>query len=165
MARSKPASEQTIVDPEEDMTGAIDLATETLTGDVRDWLLDRLRDWQANGPWNEQSQNVQHATIAAADFGARHLVREAVKIIAARGRRTIVATVESVVFKDNVKATLTASKHDENRHELADAAGSSVLLVVADTAQFVGERAPVAVKPDQATMIGEDGMAVHSEAA
>lgn len=165
MARSKPAPEQTTVGPEEDMTGAIDLAAETLTGDVRDWLLSRLRNSQDQRAWSDRSEYDQRTTIAEADSAARHLVREAVHIIAAAGRRTILATVESVVFKDGIKATLTASKHDENRHELADAAGSSVLLVVADVAEFSGERAPVAIKPDQATMIGEDGMAVHSEAA
>ena len=87
----------------------------------------------------------------------------AVNIIAGHGRRTIRAVVEQVTFKDGIKAVLSASKFDENRHQLADAAGTAVLIVVADPNEFTGEKAEVEITPDQATLLGDTIMAQHSE--
>ena len=42
---------------------AVELAAETLTGDLRDFILDRLRHEQAKKPWNERSEGEQTETI------------------------------------------------------------------------------------------------------
>ena len=80
----------------------------------------------------------------------------------ARSRRLDVNSIEQITIKDGYKAVLTCSKHDNNRHHLADAQGATVLIVVADPDEFTGERAAAPINPDQATLLGDAAMAVHS---
>lgn len=127
----------------------LDLAAETLTGDLRDLILDTLRHEQDKRAWHLRSEYEQRETVSRIERAAYEWARKAVELIAAGGRRTIKATIEQVVIKDGIKAVLTMSKFDEMRHALADSQGSAVLIVVADPAEFEGERAPVAIKPDQ----------------
>ena len=145
------------------MAETIDIATATLSGDVRDKLLDMLRFQQDKRPWNQRSEQDQRETVHSVEVLAHDLVRRAVELIAAQGRRTVKAVVESVTIKDGIKAVLTLSKHDEQRHALADATGHTVLLVVADPDEFVGERAPAKIVPDQPEFLASAGV-VHSDA-
>lgn len=139
------------------------LASETLTGDLRDFMLDRLRYEQSKRPWHERSEADQRDTVHQVEAAVRNAVRQAVEIIAAGGLKTIKATIEQVTVKDGIKATLTMSKFDEHRHNLIDATGATVLVVVADPSDFSGEREPVEIKPDQPELIDEVQV-IHSEA-
>lgn len=141
----------------------VELASETLTGDLRDFILDRLRHEQSKRPWHERSEADQRDTVHQVESAVRDVVRRAVEIIAAGGLKTIKATIEQVTVKDGIKATLTMSKFDEHRHNLIDATGATVLVVVADPSDFTGEREPVEIKPDQAELVAET-LVVHSEA-
>lgn len=145
------------IDFEEPDDTTLELAAETLTGDLRDFILDRLRHEQNKRPWHERSEAEQRDTVHQVETAVRHAVTRAVEIIAAGGLRTIKATIEQVTVKDGIKATLTMSKFDENRHNLIDATGSTVLLVVADPEDFTGERAEVEIKPDN------PGLPLHVE--
>jgi hypothetical protein len=143
--------------------GAIEIAAETLTGDLRDFILDRLRHEQNKRPWHERSEAEQRDTVHSVESAVQSAVRKAVEIIAAGGLRTIKATIEQVTVKDGIKATLMMSKFDENRHNLVDATGSTVLIVVADPEDFTGERAAVEIKPDNPGLPLESVAVVHSE--
>lgn len=142
---------------------ALDLAAETLTGDLRDFILDRLKHEQSKQPWHQRSEVDQREAVHQVETAVRHAVTTAVEIIAGHGRRTIKATIEQITIKDGYKAVLTASKHDESRHHLADAQGKTVLIVVADPDEFTGERAEVEISPDQTSLLGEAVMVQHSE--
>jgi hypothetical protein len=87
---------------------------------------------------------------------ATHLVVQATQILAANGRPTIRAMLEQATVKDGIKAVLTMSQHDEQRHALMDAVNSPVLIVVADHAPFMGERAPAKPDPDQRSIPGTE---------
>ncbi len=145
--------------------GTIDIATETLTGDIRDFILDTLRHEQDRRPWHERSEAEQRATVARVETAVHAHVRHAVELIAAAGRRTIKARLAQVTIKDGIKATLILSKHSDLRHQFMDAQGRDVLVVVADPEEFSGERAPVAITPDQGDIerLARAG-AVHSAA-
>jgi hypothetical protein len=121
-----------------------DFASETLKGDVRDWLLDRVKHIQK--PWQQMSEQEQRDMIFAAEDAAGNLVRNAVRIIAAEGRKVITAQLEQVTVKDGIKAVCTLSKHDPFRHELVDAQGKDVLIVVADASAHMGQQDDA--KPD-----------------
>lgn len=125
----------------------INLAADTLVGNIRDFLLDRVK--HARKPWDKMSEEEQAGEIACATGAAETLVRKAVRIIAQAGRKTITGNLEQVTVKDGIKAVVTVSKHDECRHELVDSCGSSVLIVVADTEEFDAHRDPVGPDPDQ----------------
>ena len=168
MARPKKQSVQddpgadSIVDDVETTT-SVEFAVETLTGDLRDFVLDRLRYEQNKAPWHKRSEGEQRETVHGVETAVRQAVTTAVELIASHGRKVIKATIEQVTIKDGIKAILTMSKFDENRHILVDAQGGTVLVVVADPDVFSGERSAVEIMPDQATLLGGDGvMAVHS---
>ena len=79
--------------------------------------------------------------------------------MAARGNKAFKAHVESVTFKDGIKATLSGSAFDEQRHLLADAAGSPVVVVIADPSEFLDGGAEVQPDPQQPSMFGDDSSA------
>ncbi len=129
----------------------IDLAPKTLTGDIRDWLLERFK--QRKKPWQQMTEDEQRIMASEAECAAEELVRKAVRIIAANGRTALTAKLDQIVIKDGLKAVLTLSRYDEHRHELADAQGTPVQIVVADAAPFEGERAEVQIDKDQPDLI------------
>lgn len=151
------------IDEAERVAEAADMAAETMTGDIRDFILDRLRHEQSKRPWHERSEADQRMVVYEVEAAVREHVRTAVEIMAGHGRRTIRATVESVTVKGGYKAVLTTSRSDENRHALSDAVGYAVLLVIADPEEFTGERAPAEIVPDQANMLPADVAVVHSD--
>lgn len=164
MAKKKNGGAEALeLDPADDGANdaAIAFAKETLTGDLRDFILQRLRYEQSKLPWNKRSETEQLETVHQVEAAVRTAVGNAVELIASHGRAVIRATIETVTIKDGIKATLSMSKFDENRHMLADAQGGTVLLVLADADEFVGEQGAVEIIPDQPTM--HDTMAVHSE--
>ena len=139
------------------------LAVDTLTGDVRDFILDRLRHEQSKMAWHQRSESDQRDTVQQVEAAVREAMTKAVELIAGHGRRTIKATLDSVTVKDGIKATLIISKFDEHRLALVDSTGHTVLVVVADVDAFTGEREPVDIAPDQGDLVEKVG-AVHSAA-
>lgn len=79
-------------------------------------------------------------------------VQTAVHLIASESRVTIAAELEQVTIKDGIKAVLTMSKSDPNRHTLTDAQGKSVLIAVADAEDHMGDIAAVRGEDDQRAM-------------
>lgn len=167
MARRKAAAKSTPAETLEPV--AVDqglvhqLAAETLCGDIRDFILDRLRHEQDKRPWHERSEADQRDTVHQVEVSVRDVVTRVIDIIAGGGRNTITAAVESISVKDGIKCVLALSRHDPQRHRLIDATGARVMVVIADPDEFDGEREPVAIKPDQAEMLGDAAMAVHSD--
>jgi hypothetical protein len=144
-----------------DEPATIEFAAETVTGDLRDFILDRLRHEQEKRPWHLRSESAQRDTVHEVEAAVGDAVRRVVELIASGGRPAIKAKLESVTVKDGIKAVLVLSRFDEQRHGLVDATGSAVLIVVADSAEFTGERAPAGIRPDQASLLG-DVAVVHS---
>lgn len=142
---------------------ALEVAQETLTGDVRDIILNDLKNLKTSRPWNERSQGEQEMMVTHVTFIAAHVVARVVEIVAAGGRKTIKAMLGQLTVKDGIKAVLEISKYDEQRHELMDIVGSPVLIVLADPAQYEGARAKVEIKKDQTSIL--DAAAVQPEAA
>ncbi len=124
----------------------IEMSVETLTGDLRDWLLGHLRNMPK--PWQQLSEAEQKDRIYAAESAARDFVRKGVNLIAAHGHDKVTVDVGKFTVKDgSIKAEFVAAATDDNllliRH-----AGRAV-LVLADPEVFTGERAPAAADPDE----------------
>ena len=130
---------------------AADLAAATLTGDVRDFLLDRVK--RLGKPWAAMSEDEQADQIHAAKDAAEHLVQQVCHIIASNGRKAVVGELRQVTQKDNIKCVIEFSKVDEQRHAIWDAQGQTVLLVVAGADAFTGERGPAEPMPDQGSLL------------
>lgn len=133
------------------------IARDTMTGDLRDCLLDFLKHEKNPLPWNMRTEDQQSEAIEKCTKAAQHAAEKAVSIIAADGRAVIKAKVDKVLFKDGIKAEVTMSKSDPLRHQLADAQGDVVLMVVADVNAYEGERKAARPAPDQPDMIGHNG--------
>ena len=130
---------------------SIDLAAATLTGDIRDFLLDRVK--QLGKPFVAMTEDEQSDQIHAAKEAAERLVRKAVEIIAANGKKAMVGKLIKVQVKDNIQTQVNFNKEDEQRHDLFDAAGMYVSVVLADAAPYTGERAPAEPIPQQGDLL------------
>ena len=79
-------------------------------------------------------------------------VQMATHLIASDGHITVVAELEQITVKDGIKAVLTMSKNDPNRHGLIDCQGKTVLIALADAEAHMGEVAAVRGEADQRAM-------------
>ncbi len=121
--------------------------SDTMFGDVRDAILDRIRNLQK--PWQQMTEREQRDMVESVSIVARSLVSRAVALVSKDGRRTIEAQIESVTIKDGVKAVLKCSKKADDIHELSECVGSLVLVVTNSAENYMGEKAPAKVDPDQ----------------
>lgn len=131
---------------------ALKIARETLTGDIRDLILTDLKDHKSPLPWNLRGEEAQREVIERVTNFADGLVSRIVRIVAAGGRNVVQATLAKMTVKDGIKAELELSQFDQQRHRLMDAVGASVMVVVADTEVYQGEREPVTPLKDQPEM-------------
>lgn len=131
---------------DEVISEALDLAAETLQGDIRDWLLGHMRMMQK--PWPKLSEREQTDAIHAANAAASSLVRKAVRIAAGHGFERIEVTVGKFGVKEGeITAQFVCAATDQNILKVVHA-GQSV-LVLADPSMFDGERAPARADKDQ----------------
>lgn len=141
-------------DPVEVEKGRIlNLATETLTGDIRDFLLDRVK--RLGKPWAAMSEDEQSDQIHAAKEAAQLLVKRACEIIASSGKRAVIGKLVKVAIKDKIQVQVDFSREDEQRHELFDAQGHTVSIVFADSQPYTGERGPAEPTPNQGDMLAD----------
>lgn len=129
----------------------VELASETMKGDLLAALLDEFK--AARDVWPKLSQIDQDNIIGRFDRRIGTAIVDAVKMIAADGRDTITAVLEQATVKDGIKAVLTLPRTDKQRHDLLDAVGKPVLLVVVDVAQYGGGERP-RPDPDQPPLPG-----------
>lgn len=129
------------------------LPTETLAGDLTAALLDRVRNLQK--PYQQMSEAEQNVLIGGLRTAVGDMVRNVAHTIAADGRKVLTAEIEKVEVKDGMKAVLTMSKRDENRLDLIDACGSTVLIVIAGASEYMGGDNPQA-DPDQTKLLTDD---------
>ncbi len=128
-------------------TSAIDLARTFLLGELMSAATKQLR--LLDKPWLRLPEQQQKTVIREVQDDVEQAIDRAVELIASDGRTCFVAAVESVQFKDGVKAVLTML-NTQASHELADTAGGTVYVVIENPNRYklVGENAPQA-DPDQ----------------
>ena len=132
------------------------LAVETLAGDIRDFLLDRLRNDHNPLPWNTRGEENQRQYIDAATSAAHALVRRVAHLIATKDRIALGAMLKKTAAKDHIAVELHVPLTHQYRHQLYDAVGSSVVIVLTDVDDFLGERGPVAINRDQPALFGDE---------
>lgn len=94
--------------------------------------------------WKESSEADQRFAINSIDMTIKQAISKAVETIAADKRAVVQCTVDQVVFKDGVKIVLK-SAGTASTHELADATGQKVLVVITAEEKFKG----AAPKPEK----------------
>lgn len=114
----------------------MDLATAKVAGSLMDRLLTEIKAMP--DPWQKMSEAKQRALLERLQSSVGDGVRQAVRLIAARGCDAVSAAVDQVVFKDGVKIVLKSVLKTEGAHALADHEGQSVVVVIADPEQYMG---------------------------
>ena len=145
-----------------------ELAAATLVGDVRDALLDQIRNAKDHGAWSQLGEARQREAIDAASAAAEHLVARAVEIVAADGRIAISCICAQFTVKgETAKISLHADlKDDQVIVNLGQARGKRVELVLADGDPYAGERETAKPDPDQREMpLGAGGTAAADAGA
>lgn len=139
----------------------VELAGETLRGDIRDSLL----AWFKAQPkaWPFMAEREQRDLADAADRYAKTVITSACKIIAAGERPCIVATLVEYKEKDGVEAKLKLPSKGEVVAALHEACGREVLVVTSGAEEYLGEAGPAEIDADQPKFpdIGEE----YAEAA
>lgn len=124
---------ETMTKPTEESTQ--ELASEQLLAELMSIALDELK--LGNEPWQRLSQNAQDDAIERVEKRCKAAVQQTVHLISSRGFVRMPATLDQLVAKDGLKATLSLNKLDPHRHELLDAQGSVITLVLASASQFI----------------------------
>jgi hypothetical protein len=124
-----------------------DLAREFMLGEVMAAAMRQLRS--LDKPWLRLPEDKQKEVIDEVRDSVSVAIRQAVEIIATDDRTRFVAAVESVTFKDGVKAVLTMP-NTQASHELADTQGGRVYVVIEDPNRYT-QSSPTVPKaePDQ----------------
>lgn len=141
--------DETIASAKEKITDEeMKLASDTLVGDVRDALLGRIRALQK--PWEKCTESEQRDIVEQMTNVAKHLTSNAVRVIAAKGRETIVAHMHALkIDKGVLEAKITTKAIPETALSFMDAQGHTILIIAADSAAYEGEQNPVEIDPDQ----------------
>jgi hypothetical protein len=127
-------------------TETIEFAEHELGGKLLSIVVAQLEGQRK--PWNELTEGNQEVALNAMTHAVDAAVRAAVHIIASDNRSSMHATVESVTFKDGVKAVLSLLKGPA-AHDLADAEGHTALVIVGDFGKFTEGGGKVEPEPGQ----------------
>lgn len=116
-------------------------------------------------PWQNTPQKEQQDVIDRLRIQVESAVSHAVHAIAGAGSTSLMAQVESVTFKDGVKCVLKLGRGNAAVHELADAEGGHVMVIMMDTAQHTGGMGQVKATPDQPGLFPPDPPPADTQSA
>jgi len=131
---------------------------ETCTGDLRDFLLDRLKHDKNPLPWNMRTELEQREMIEAAERAANLAVERIVRLVAADGKRALSGTLVQFGVKKGVEAKLRFASDDDTLVALNGALNGTVQVVIADASAYTGETNAALPQPDEPEMFDEDGV-------
>lgn len=126
----------------------LDFQAQTLAGDVRDRVLGHLRGWRK--AIHELSEEQQVGLARELEQWAADVVRMAVLTVGARRLDAMPVAVKGATLKvSTVELKLTLTRDEELALTAASYTGREAVLVLADYHEYMGERATVAIDPDQ----------------
>lgn len=126
-----------------------DLELETLSGDLRDEMLSRMKHLKAT--WNLLSQSEQAEVANGLELFAKTIVRRAVHLVTKQSFPHTAVTLAEMKIKGGkaIEAKIVCDNIEHNRTVLGENIGEMVQIVMIDSTRFMGERAPAATDPDQ----------------
>lgn len=141
------------------------LTEEMIAGGIRDYMLKRYQEYKK--PWDGLSESEQRSLSTELGERAKELVREAIRVTAAKGFPVLTAKLEQITVKDGIKGVLQLSQIDPERHILIDAVGSHVMVICADKEEYYGEVADAEITPDTPVLFDQSpsGQRVAAERA
>jgi len=140
----------------EERPDIVTLASETIMGDLRDFLLDRLKHDHNPLPWNMRPEKEQAETIERTTSAVRTWVHRACTLIAAGGQQAARGSLVKFQAKDGIQMQINIESTDPLRHALMDHVGQPVMVILADVEQHQGERSAPRVTPDQGALMDDE---------
>lgn len=131
-----------------------ELQLETLRGDIRDAMLNRIRHMKTS--WSLCTEAEQAEIVNGLELAAKNLVRGVVRELTAHEFPHAVVTLGEVKIggTKGIEAKITCPNIEVNRNTLGDHVGELVQIVMIDSDKFLGERDSADIQPDQGDMFG-----------
>ena len=129
--------------------GAPDLELESMSGDMRDEMLTRIKHLKAT--WGLLSQNEQMDVANGLELFAKAIVRRAVHLVTRQKFPHTAVQLAEMKIKGgkDIEAKIICGNIQHNREVLGEHIGQFVQIVMIDSDTFMGERAAVQIDPDQ----------------
>lgn len=131
-------------------TSTKEMTVNTIGADLLQALLTEIK--LLPDVWQKLSQKKQDDVIDRLRNRVAHNVATAVHMIASDGRTVVTGDLDQITIKDGVKAVVKFSQAAPNLHELYEASGKAVLVVVANPADHMGDMESVKGESDQRVM-------------
>lgn len=119
----------------------------TLSGDIRDVLLSHMR--AMNVPWAMLSEDEQRDKIEAVTRCAETLVRRTVLTLATADFPAIAVSLGAIKFDKGIEVKFACAPTIENITRLALHGHGTAVLVLAEAADYFGERAAARPQKNQ----------------
>lgn len=113
----------------------IELTADNLGRDLLATVIDELQ--KARYSWSELSEVQQNASIERLRQQCRHIITEGLNVLFRGAFPACEATLDSITVKRGLQVKLSIAKGARNWHEVIEAEGLKVLLVIADPDQYM----------------------------
>lgn len=135
-----------------DQETTIELATDTLRGDIRDKILSEFKSIPKS--WQTSSEDEQSRLINRAQDVANTLVRRAIDIVAAKGLPALPITVGKLTIDGGeCKGAFECYAGDDELLRIRHLQGARAMFVLASPDAFNGEQ-----KPQETDVVGDLGI-------
>lgn len=129
---------------------AVDIGETTMLADLMNCLIDEFKVLPK--AWQAMSKSAQDESIERAEKQIRVAVEKAINIIATRDMPEVTGVVEKVVFKSGAQATIKFGGITQGVHDLADAEGHLVKIVIPQTDDLVNDSEKPTGEVDQSSL-------------
>lgn len=128
------------------------IASDTLGKDLVTFLLQELK--AAQKPWQQMSESEQNTVIDRAKCRIDQAVTTAIAILFGNGCVSVIADIEGVAIKDNVKCILKVSRTNssEAMHELFTAHNQPCRILLATPDAYLGGMDEIKGEADQTSL-------------
>lgn len=134
----------------DDVKALLNMTADTIGRDLLQALVQEIK--LLPDVWPKLSQKKQDDVIDRLRNRVETNVKMAVHLVASEGRTVVAGDLDQITIKDGVKAVVKFSSAAPNLHELYEASGKAVLVVVANPAQHTGGMDEVRGEADQRAM-------------
>lgn len=151
-------TESTPEQPENRVSKHALISAEKIGHDLLQALVEELKSSKI--AWADLPEESQNESIDRLRQVVHDLVGQVLALVLMRSYPVCVATVSGVRFKKGIHVTLSVDKHAQSRHELADAEGKSVLVLMADPDALRDDLAAVRAEAEQGDLFKGSRIAI-----